>query len=1033
MFIGNSAICLVDECTSGVDALARRKLQTILLSERSRSNRTIIFTTHFLDEADLLSDSISIMSKGSLKLNGTAPEIKHALGLYRIHLYHAPGETVSVPDFEGVIRKDLYDQTIYMVPESSKAADLLAKLEQAGCKEYQISGPTIEDAFMKISEEMALGTKEHHEEAVAVVQETAGKEASPAAEKESEAVIVEKEDKLRLSPGKRIGPFQQGLILFRKRATVFRRNALPNLAAFLIPVIASGLASIFLRNFNGAGCSPTDQVSSSDINSLITQINYSLVAGPTARISPAAIAQITESLPSAGTSGDGGNGSSTLLSSLHMVDTLQEFNQYISRNFANVTPGLYFLNLYCVSANDLIGGFFIGDQNSPPTIAYQGNGDMSLATITQNLLDTVLTNVSIATQYQSFDIPWQADQGKTLQFCVYLGLALAIYPAFFALYPTLERLRNVRALHYSNGVRSLPLWLAYIAWDFSFVLAGSVVSIIIFRAISSVWYSLGYLFVVLFLYGLASTLYSYVVSLFSKSQLAAFAIAAGSQAVMFLLYIIAYLSVLTYAPINKIDSYLVIVHFTIGLFFPTANLIRSLFVSLNIFSIICKDRSIASYPGAMTVYGGPILYLIIQSLVLFLMLVWWDSGSAFGSLFRRKTFRLEDAEKTDSKDEDLAAELTRVSSSTGNGLRVLHITKAFGKNVAVEDVTFGVARGETFALLGPNGAGKSTTISMIRGDLRPSNNGGDIFIENTSVVKHRAAARQYLGVCPQFDASDQLTVLEHLRFYARIRGVSNVEHNVKEVTKAVGLEAYQTRLAASLSGGNKRKLSLGIALMGNPTVLLLDEPSSGMDVAAKRVMWKTLASISAGRSIVLTTHSMEEADALANRAGIMARKMLALGTSDYLRRKHGDRYHVHILMKSAPYTPDSEIEAVKSWIMNHFPDVITEEKTFHGQIRFSVPAHSIPVERDGKVSVWSDDKISSYSEKTPIEQNGISALFSNLENNKQSLGFEYYSVSQTTLDQVFLSIVGKHNIEEENYESQVLIHKKPSWKTILRR
>ena len=658
---------------------------------------------------------------------------------------------------------------------------------------------------------------------------------------------------------------------------------------------------------------------------------------------------------------------------------------------------------------------------------------MSLATITQNLLDTVLTNVSIATQYQSFDIPWQADQGKTLQFCVYLGLALAIYPAFFALYPTLERLRNVRALHYSNGVRSLPLWLAYIAWDFSFILAGSVVSIIIFRAISSVWYSLGYLFVVLFLYGLASTLYSYVVSLFSKSQLAAFAIAAGSQAVMFLLYIIAYLSVLTYAPINKIDSYLVIVHFTIGLFFPTANLIRSLFVSLNIFSIICKDRSIASYPGAMTVYGGPILYLIIQSLLLFLILVWWDSGSAFGSLFRRKSFRLEDAEETESKDEDLATELTRVSSSTGNGLRVLHITKAFDKNVAVEDVTFGVARGETFALLGPNGAGKSTTISMIRGDLRPSDNGGDIFIENISVVKHRAAARQHLGVCPQFDASDQLTVLEHLRFYARIRGVSNVEHNVKEVIKAVGLEAYQTRLAASLSGGNKRKLSLGIALMGNPTVLLLDEPSSGMDVAAKRVMWKTLASISAGRSIVLTTHSMEEADALANRAGIMARKMLALGTSDYLRRKHGDRYHVHILMTSAPYTPDSEIEAVRSWIMNHFPDVITEEKTFHGQIRFSVPAHSSPVERDGKVSGWSDNEISNYSEKPPIKQSGISALFSNLENNKQSLGFEYYSVSQTTLDQVFLSIVGKHNIEEENYESQVVIDKRPFWKKIIRR
>ena len=676
----------------------------------------------------------------------------------------------------------------------------------------------------------------------------------------------------------------------------------------------------------------------------------------------------------------------------------------------------------------------------PSTFAYHGNsndgsGDLSLAVITQNLLDTVLTNTSISTQFQLFDIPWQADQGKTLQFVVYAGLALAIYPAFFALYPTFERLRNVRALHYSNGVRALPLWLAYIAWDFSFILAGAVVSVIIFRAISPVWYNLGYLFVVLFLYGLASTLYSYVVSLFSKSQLAAFAIAAGSQAVMFLLYIIAYLSVLTYAPVNKTDSTLVIVHFTIGLFFPTANLIRSLFISLNIFSITCRDRSIASYPGAMTVYGGPILYLIIQSLVLFTILVWWDSGSALSSLFRRKTFRPEDSEETNSKEEELTAELTRVSSSTGNGLRVLHLTKAFGKNIAVEDITFGVARGETFALLGPNGAGKSTTISMIRGDLRPSNNGGDISIENISVVKHRAAARQHLGVCPQFDATDQLTVLEHLRFYARIRGVSDVEYNVTQVIRAVGLGDFQTRLAASLSGGNKRKLSLGISLMGNPTVLLLDEPSSGMDVAAKRVMWKTLASISPGRSIVLTTHSMEEADALANRAGIMAKKMLALGTSDYLRRKHGDRYHVHILMKSAPRTPNAEIEAVKSWIVNHFPDAIADEKTFHGQIRFSVPAHSQPRASDerGESSSFDDDKISNYSEKPPLKQSGISTLFSKLESNKHDLGFEYYSVSQTTLDQVFLSIVGKHNIEEENYESQITVKKRPFWKRVTRK
>ena len=252
MFIGDSRVCLVDECSSGVDALARKKLQDILLAERSRSNRTIIFTTHFLDEADLLSDYICILSKGFLKMQGTAPEIKDALGLYRVHLYHTPGND-SAPVFEGIARKDLYDQTIYMVPDAARAAELLGSLEQAGFKEYQISGPTIEDAFMKVSEEMAPISKEHSQ--ITDISDGLSGEQARSGEKGLDSEPEEKEHELQLLDGKRVDPFHQGLILFRKRATVFRRNPLPNLAAFIIPVIAAALASIFLNNFAGAGAS----------------------------------------------------------------------------------------------------------------------------------------------------------------------------------------------------------------------------------------------------------------------------------------------------------------------------------------------------------------------------------------------------------------------------------------------------------------------------------------------------------------------------------------------------------------------------------------------------------------------------------------------------------------------------------------------------------------------------------------------------------------------------------------------------------
>ena len=185
-------------------------------------------------------------------------------------------------------------------------------------------------------------------------------------------------------------------------------------------------------------------------------------------------------------------------------------------------------------------------------------------------------------------------------------------------------------------------------------------------------------------------------------------------------------------------------------------------------------------------------------------------------------------DETIDEDEKIVEELNRVNTSN-DCLRVIHVTKSFGKNTAVENLTFGIAKDEVFALLGPNGAGKSTTISLIRGDIQPSRNGGQIFVDDILVSKHRAQARSHLGVCPQFDAVDTLTVTEHLQFYARVRGVSDVEHNVRAVIRAVGLQNFTSRMAAQLSGGNKRKLSLAIALMGNPAVLLLDEPSSGMD------------------------------------------------------------------------------------------------------------------------------------------------------------------------------------------------------------
>ncbi|KAF8472700.1 ABC transporter [Kalaharituber pfeilii] len=958
MFTGGSNICAVDEVSSGLDPLSRRKIWDIILEARGRC--TIIHTTHFLDEADLLSDHIAILSKGQLKAEGSSVELKAKLGGgYRVSTIN------DAPDFE-VPTQRLYDQTVYNVPDSATAGRLIHELEKIGIDEYHVNGPTIEDVFLKVAEDSML--------------EAYGPGGPPEGGKEG----------VDLYPGKKVGVYTQAWVMYRKRMVILRRNYLPTLAAVAIPIIAAGITMLLFDGYEKAGCSPDQINMEQDLEKIdlsqFSNMQFKLVVGPESVLPKLSrYAGMLMGSPRGQFVGE----SSSITELFDVVGTLDEFNNKISTGYAEYSPGGLFLR-----------------ENEPTIFAFTGNNGLRDGLIMQNLVDNLLTNTSISMSYQELDFPWAPGQVNTLQFITYFGLAMAVFPAFFGLYPTIERTRQVRALHYSNGVRPLPLWFAYLLFDFTFVLIISAVAVIIFATSVDAWYSLGHLFVCMILYGLASTLLSYVISLYARTQLSAFAFSAGGQAVMFLLYLIAFLTTLTYAPIARLDEILIKVHWGIATITPVGNLVRALLASLNSFQVLCRDEQVTENLGEMLAYGGPITYLIVQCLVLFGVLLWSDSGVwGIGHKLRRKPRRATNGEEAIAEKSEVTDELTRVTSAN-DGLRVVHLTKQFGKNLAVDNVTFGVSRGEVFALLGPNGAGKTTTINMIRGDMKPDD--GDIFVENISVITNRAGARAHLGVCPQFDAMDQMTVVEHLQFYARARGVENVEHNVREVMKAVGLEAYGNRMAAKLSGGNKRKLSLGVALMGNPTAVLLDEPSSGMDAASKRVMWKTLTAVTPGRSLILTTHSMEEADALASRVGILARRMLALGTGTYLRRKHGDKYHIHLVLRSAPYSLQSEMDALKNWILGTFPGAEVEQKSFHGQIRFSVPAQP---SRSVSEQAEDMDVITSGA----ANSGGVSAVFEALEQNKERLGLEYYSVSQTSLEDIFLKIVEEANVAEEGY------------------
>ena len=496
MFTGGSNICAIDEVSSGLDPLSRRKIWDIILA--ARGERTIILTTHFLDEADLLADHIAILSKGTLKCEGSAVALKAKMGGgYRVHVPRGS------PEVSDVSAKRLYDQTVYNIPDSTSAGKLVDKLEALGVTEYHVSGPTIEDVFLKVAEETADIQD----------QQLRQSPSTEVADKECEGV--------NLCAGERLGIFKQAWVMFRKRLVIFKRNYFPIVAAISIPIIAAGLTMIILKKYKKASCANTDQINIAKVEQLTFNTKSNVTLGPQSDFSTQVLENLASVLLPAGAQNE--TLVQNLVSSLHFVNSFDDFKNYIKLNYHNVTPG----GLYA-------GG---GDPSTNATIAFRGDGNVRNALTLQNLVDNFLLDQKIVTKYSQFDYFWPEGTGDTMQFVVYMGLALSAFPAFFTLYPTVERIRNVRALHYSNGVRALPLWLAYAAFDFIAVLIITVVCTIIYvAATNDIWYHVGYLFLIILLYGLAAVLLAYNVSLMAGSQLSAFAIVAGSQGIMQALY-----------------------------------------------------------------------------------------------------------------------------------------------------------------------------------------------------------------------------------------------------------------------------------------------------------------------------------------------------------------------------------------------------------------------------------------------------------------------------------------------------------------
>lgn len=302
------------------------------------------------------------------------------------------------------------------------------------------------------------------------------------------------------------------------------------------------------------------------------------------------------------------------------------------------------------------------------------------------------------------------------------------------------------------------------------------------------------------------------------------------------------------------------------------------------------------------------------------------------------------------------------------------LCKTFGDFAAVHELSLTMYEGQIFSLLGKNGAGKTTTINMITGVLEPTK--GDAVVYGRSVVSDMAEIRRDIGTCFQHDVLfPTLTVSEHLLLFAGLRGIPSVAvpTAVQAAIGQVGLTEKTHVKAEALSGGMKRKLSLSIALIGGPRCCFLDEPTSGMDPFSRRFTWDMLQQSRKGRTIILTTHFLEEAELLGDRIGIMSHgELCCCGSSLFLKKRFSQGYDF-TLETSA----DCDHTALEATICQHIPELGTSAMNSNAkEMRVQLPMSALPK---------------------------FSTLFAAIDASKTELGVIDYGISTQSIETVFMN------------------------------
>ncbi|NXJ90180.1 ABCAA protein, partial [Corythaixoides concolor] len=321
-------------------------------------------------------------------------------------------------------------------------------------------------------------------------------------------------------------------------------------------------------------------------------------------------------------------------------------------------------------------------------------------------------------------------------------------------------------------------------------------------------------------------------------------------------------------------------------------------------------------------------------------------------------------------------------------IRLNNIKKTYKKKdkktEALRGLSLNIYEGQITALLGHTGAGKTTLINVLSGLTLPSEGSATIYDYKLSEPGDREEIKEMIGICPQFNLQfEALTVKENLETFAKIKGIKSkeIEQEVQNILELLDISNVQDTQAEKLSGGQKRKLSIGIAMLGNPQVLFLDEPTAGLDPLSRQQVWSLLKEHRAGRVTLFSTQFMDEADILADRKAFISHgRLKCVGSSLFLKKKWGICYHLRIHVNDS-----CDLENVTSLVKQYIPNVIFSGHSKY-ELRFKLSLENV---------------------------NKFPDLFSGLDR-CSSQGIISYGVSMTTLEDVFLRLEEEATVDQED-------------------